>query len=241
MTAYFTIGGHSFSTYWTVFCVGVIGMLIMNCIRGRRYGWKAYKSLLFTIGVIFVSFLGAKLLYYIENPAVLMQNGIRVSGVSFFGAVFLVPVVMYGVCKVTKHSYDTVMDFLSPSLMLMLALLRIGCYISGCCGGCSLVFAGVYMERFPTQITECVCDLLILAGLLFYERFWDNEGRLYFFIMVYYGVIRFLIEFVRDTPKDWLYLSHGQWFSVISICIGGYVLHRLGRRDRKRQHKRSRR
>ena len=69
--------------------------------------------------------------------------------------------------------------------------------------------------------------------LTFYEKFWDNTGRLYFFIMVYYGVFRFFLEFLRNTPKDWIGFSHGQWFAIISVCVGGYMLYYLGKRDKK--------
>lgn len=210
-------------------------MLILNAVRGKKRGMKWYVPWALTIAVVAVSFLGAKILYYLENPSVLAGNGVKLGGVSFFGSVFLVPAVMLFLCRIWKMPYGRIMDFLSPSLMLMLATLRVGCWVSGCCGGISLVCAGVYVEKFPTQITECVCDLLIMGGLLFYERFWENEGRLYFFIMVYYGVVRFFLEFVRDTPKDWLYLSHGQWFAAFSVCIGGYMLARLGKLERKKK------
>lgn len=240
MLTSYTIMGYSFSTYWTSFFVGVLCMIIINLIRGKKLELKGYISFILTIAVVIISFLGAKILYYLENPSVLIRNGFQLGGVSFFGSVFLVPVLMYFICKIAKLSYYKVMDFLSPSLMIMLAVLRIGCLISGCCGGCAVTFAGIYVEKFPTQITECICDLLILSGLLFYERMWKNEGRLYFFIMVYYGVVRFFIEFLRDTPKDWLYMSHGQWFSIVSVCIGGYMLHKLGKLERKKNRSKRR-
>lgn len=72
-----------------------------------------------------------------------------------------------------------------------------------------------------------------MFGLLLYERFWKNQGRLYPFIMVYYGVFRFFLEFLRNTPKEWLGFSHGQWFAVASLAIGSYLLIRMGKKDRK--------
>ena len=240
MALHYKIGGYSFSTYWTVFFLGIVCMIIMNCIRAKKKTLKQYQSVLLTITVVLISFLGAKILYYMEQPKILLESGIRFGGVSFFGSVFLVPVIMMVICKKTKLSYHRTMDFLSPSLMLMLAILRVGCLISDCCGGTSVVFAGVYVEKFPTQITECVFDLLILAGILIYEKYWQKEGRLYYFIMVYYGIIRFFIEFLRDTPKDWFYMSHGQWFSIISVCAGGWMLRKIGRQERKKAYKANR-
>ena len=198
MAVSYTIGGHSFSTYWTIFLLGMVGMLVLNSFRCKKFHLKLYVSWILTILFVFSGFLGAKILFYIENPVALMESGLRLDGVSFFGTVFLVPLVMYLVCRMVKMHYGRVMDFLSPSFMLMIATLRMGCLVNGCCGGISLVFAGVYVKKFPTQITECVCDLLLLAGLLFYERFWEKEGRLYYFIMLYYGIIRFFC-----CPVQW--------------------------------------
>ena len=45
---------------------------------------------------------------------------------------------------------------------------------------------------------------------------------------------RFVIEFLRDTPKDWLKLSHGQWFSIIAV-IAGIVWLALKTRSAKAQ------
>lgn len=238
MLTSYKIGGYEFSLYWTVFFLGILLMFLMNLLRSRSYQLKLYVSIILTMLVVVVSFVGAKILYYIENPQQLIQNGITFGGVSFFGSVYLVPIVMCFICKKIRMPYDKVMDFLSPSLMLMLAVLRVGCLLSGCCGGISGYFAGFYVEKFPTQIVECIFDLMIMAGLFFYDKFWDNEGRLYYFIMVYYGIVRFMIEFVRDTPKDWFYMSHGQWFAIAAVSIGGYMLYHMGKMERKVKRKR---
>ena len=54
--------------------------------------------------------------------------------------------------------------------------------------------------------------------------------------MLLYGVLRFVVEFKRDTAKKPIALfhgqssqtafgmSHGQWFAIISVIIGGGVL-----------------
>ena len=228
----FDLLGLSLSVYWTVFALGVLGMLLLNVFRGKKKNTPVWQALLLTLLVIVVSFVGAKILYYIEEPHVLLAKGVRLDGVSFFGSVFFVPLAMLPIAKLCKKPYPVLMDFLSPSLMLMLAVLRIGCYLTGCCEG---VMVDAFGEsfRFPAQIVECVYDILLMFGLLLYERFWKNQGRLYPFIMVYYGVFRFFLEFLRNTPKEWLGFSHGQWFAVASLAIGSYLLIRMGKKDRK--------
>lgn len=229
----FTLFGVTLSVYWTVFALGVLGMLVLNAFRGKKKGYPIWQSLLLTVAVIIISFVGAKILYYMEEPQILMESGLRFAGVSFFGSVFLVPLAMWPVARLSKKGYHSLMDFLAPSLMLMLAVLRVGCFMTGCCEGVLVDYAGGSF-RFPAQLTECAYDVLLMIGLLLYERFWSNQGRLYPFIMVYYGAFRFLLEFLRNTPKEWLGFSHGQWFAVVSIGIGSYLLVRLGKIDRKK-------
>lgn len=233
MYPYFRVGGREFSTYWTVFLCGMILMFIWNLWRGKKKGKKLLSVFLATVYIIAVSLMGAKILYYIENISVLMERGIRLNGVSFFGSVFLTPLGVLLLCRLTGEKWRNMMDFYTPSLILMLAILRVGCFFSGCCGGTAVTLAGYDIAHFPAQLTECAGDLLILAGILLYEHFWKKTGRLYLFFLVYYGCMRFLLEFVRDTPKDWMGMSHGQWFSIISVAVGGYFLYSFGKKDRK--------
>ena len=77
---------------------------------------------------------------------------------------------------------------------------------------------------WPTQLMDGFGDMAILVFLLIAEArgFAKNKG--YSLFLISYGIIRFFLEFVRDTPKDWLGLSHGQWFSMAGIGIALLML-----------------
>ena len=81
-----------------------------------------------------------------------------------------------------------------------------------------------YSFQWPTQAMESIGDTGILLWLLEAERENRNRGQLYPMFLLSYGVLRFLIEFFRDTPKNWLWLSHGQWFSILAMLIALPVL-----------------
>ena len=100
----------------------------------------------------------------------------------------------------------------------MIGVMRFGCFLNGCCGG---IQAKIFGQRFqwPTQALESIGDFVILLWLLNLEENKETEGKLYPRFLLTYGILRFIIEFLRDTPKDWLYLSHGQWFSLIAVGI----------------------
>lgn len=233
MYPHIQIAGYDLSTYWLIFALGIFLMLGYNIHRSKKHRKKTAETVMMTLFLILTSLVGAKILYYMENISVLFEKGITLNGVSFFGSVFLTPLGVLLICKIRRKQWKTEMDFYTPSLILMLAVLRIGCFVSGCCGGKAVTLAGYQIAHFPTQLTECIGDLLILGGLLLYERFWTKKGRLYPFFLVYYGILRFILEFARDTKKDWMGMSHGQWFAVISVIVGGYLLCSFGKKERK--------
>ncbi len=190
-------------------------------------------ALIWTWIVVVISFLGAKLLYLAEGWQTLSTDGITFDGVSFFGAVFVLPVVLYGLCRRMRLPYAAFMDWVSPSLMCMLAVLRIGCWLSGCCGGITYQTGAYTTAVVPVQLMECVLNLMMAVILLVIEANEREPGFLYPSILLGYGAYRFLLEFVRDTPKNLLHLSNGQWLAVLSVILGLVFLRRLARRGKQ--------
>ena len=74
--------------------------------------------------------------------------------------------------------------------------------------------------RWPTQLLEGFGDIMILAALLYMEKRGNRKGLLYPVFLLAYGVMRFAIEFLRDTPKTMLFLSEGQWLALCGVAIG---------------------
>lgn len=227
MYSKFYIFSYSFSSYWAVFAVGLLLMAVMNVLRRKRMEFSRLRAVLFTVLICFLSLAGAKILFALENWQQFLDNGITLDGVSFFGAVFFLPSAMYFICRWRKVPYGAFMDYCAPSLMTMLAVLRIGCWLNGCCGGITIQTGAYAGTVVPVQIMECIGDLAILGVLLLVEWHYSGKGMLYPCILFLYGGLRFVLEFFRDTPKDWLYLSHGQWFSIVSAIAGVYFLRRI--------------
>lgn len=227
MHSSYIIFGYSVSSYWLMFGVGLLAMLVINCFRRKKMQYSIWKSLLCTVLVTFLGYAGAKLLYTAENIRTVMENGFHVGGLSFFGALYFIPFVVYLFKKITHKSFGQFMDYVSPGLIVFLAMMRVGCYLNGCCGGITYVRNDLVEAVVPTQLIECVADIAIFAVLLILEWQFEGKGLLYPFLMVFYGCVRFLLEFFRDTPKDWLYLSHGQWFAFLAVLAGWIVLKKI--------------
>jgi len=107
-------------------------------------------------------------------------------------------------------------------------VIRQGVYIRGCqVDYCSVLPQGV----FPTSFYESVVSLALFFALWAVRRRLTVPGSLFFVYALFTGLERFLIEFIRITPKHvflGLSLSQAQWISLGFIGIGlagtGYIL-----------------
>ncbi len=227
MLPYIHIGKLTISTYYTFMALGYVVMVVLMLLPKRRikYGIGPLKAVLFATAVLFVGILGCKLLFIVENIKQVRETGLTLSGFSFFGAALLVPLLMPVIGFAFRMKCVDSLDNSAINVLGMLGTIRIGCFLNGCCGG-TICTLGARHFHWPTQLLEAVCDFGILAWLLLLESRPNNRrGLLYPRFLISYGAVRFIIEFMRDTPKDWLGLSHGQWFSIVAVIAGiGWIL-----------------
>ena len=220
---YIHIGTLNISTYYTAMFLGFVVMVVLMVLPRRRaiYGLSIPKAVLYAFCVLVAGILGCKLLYVVENFKSVRQDGISFGGFSFYGAVLVVPLLVLLFRLPFRMSIGDAMDNAAVNILGMLGTIRIGCFLNGCCGGITGRI-GAKIFTWPTQLMEAVCDFGILAWLLVSESMPGRpaRGKLYPRFLVSYGIVRFIIEVLRDTPKDWLGLSHGQWFSIVAVIAG---------------------
>ena len=221
MLPYIYIGSLKISMYYLAMVLGYVAMVVLMLLPKRRalYRLSILNAVMFATAGLISGILGCKFLYVIENYKYVVKHGLKLGGFSFFGAALLGPLLMLLLSKPFKLSPAESLDNTAVCVVAMLGTIRIGCFCNGCCGG-RIFFFEHFDFSFPTQLIELACDALILVWLLRTEARPDNRGRLYGRFLLSYGIARFFIEFLRSTPKDWLGLSHGQWFSLIAIIAG---------------------
>lgn len=232
------IGQFGISTYYSAMFLGYVMMvvLMLSETRRKRLGIGRGKAFLFATAVLILGVLGCKILYILESLDEVRKVGISCGGFSFFGSVFLIPLLIVPIGKPLGLSGRDSLDSSAICILAMLATIRLGCFLNGCCGGRPIDIGGSSVT-FPTQIIECAFDCVILVYLLKCERKKKFRGYLYPIFLLLYGIVRFPIEILRDTPKDWLYLSHAQWFSLASIAVGLFFELRRRKQPVKRAEK----
>ena len=204
--------------YWFMLLCGFITTFIVSWFKSAKYEYSKIHALLLPIIFLAISFSGAKLLYIIENYHLFKANGLELSGVSLYGAIYLVLLLTPLAALITRKKILGMYDFFTPFGLILLAATRTGCFFNGCCGAVKM-WRGTTPIILPVQLMEVVCDLLILELCLYIEKKKPQKGYMYPMFMFFYGFCRFFLEFLRDTPKNLVYMSHGQVFSVIAIII----------------------
>lgn len=204
--------------YWFLMLCGFALTFAESLSKRERYGMSRAAAILLPVAFLATAYCGGKLLYIIENFSDFRRTGLSLDGMSLFGAVYLVLLLAPVAAWITKKKTAALYDYFTPFGLILLAATRTGCFCNGCCGAVKF-WHGVMPVILPVQLFEVVCDLLILEGCYAVERRYPEKGRMYPAFLLLYGTCRFLLEFLRDTPKDWLGLSHGQVFSLIAIAI----------------------
>ena len=187
-------------------------MLTLTLLRRKQYSLTVFSAICFPLVLLLCGISGAKLLFFIESGFT------SFGGMSFFGSVFLVLLLMplFGLMFRLKPLQS--LDACAPCVASIIAFMRFGCYCAKCCGGVLCTF-GTRSFRWPTQLIEGFGDMLILAVLLLLERRETKRGLLYPIFLLSYGSMRFVIEFLRDTPKNILGYSEGQWLALLAVAI----------------------
>ena len=204
--------------YWFLLLCGFIITLIVSWNRCEKYHINKIGAIVFPVLFLLIAYAGGKILYIVENYIQFKKSGLELDGMSLYGAIYLVLIAVPLIAICTKKRVLSMYDFFTPFGIILLACVRTGCFFNGCCGAIT-IWNETTPIILPVQLIEVVSDLLILELCFWIEKKYTFKGYMYPAFMLLYGVCRFLLEFLRDTPKDIAFLSHGQVFSLIGIVL----------------------
>lgn len=230
MLPYLEVGTISIATSHIAFLLGFLGMCFISWRRAERYRLARWQSAAFAVLLAAVGVAGVKLLYILENWQSVRSGGYI--GMSFFGAVYLVPLLMPLLGRIFRLRARETLDLCALCVAMMVGFMRMGCFMNGCCGGKLTEVFGLRF-RIPTQLFESIGDFVILSVLMDMEKKGAFKGRLYALFLIFYGILRFILEFMRTTEKSVLGMSNGQWFSALAVAAGLITVSALKRREER--------
>lgn len=158
------------------------------------------------------------------------------------------------------RAYLPVADYFVTAGALGHVIGRIGCWTEGCCHGAptGLPWGSVFYDRassippdllgvllHPTQLYEAFGEAVAAAVLIRWVLPGIRAGKYRYgtaFIgyILYYSILRFLIEFLRGDDRGvflWSFLSPSQWVSLAAGLVAAWVLKTRGVRETDPKHR----
>ena len=225
-------GPFTIYSYGLCIAIAFLAAIATAAARARRFGWGAENAYDTCLCAMIASLIGSRLFYVLESPWEFASAPWEVfmvwkGGLSYYGG--FIGAVVAGAVYLKKRRLGVAegFDLLIPSVSLVQAIGRIGCFFNCCCFGrvSDLPFAVTFPEGspaysyqlyeaciirpgsactlpvHPAQLYETLMDLGIFIALSCALSRKKYNGQVFLLYFVLYGAGRFALEFLRaDNP-----------------------------------------
>ena len=170
--------------------------------------------------------------YFVEAPVAFLLSG---SGWVWYGGVIGGAIAVLVWARQVGIPGLVIADVAAPALAIGLAIGRLGCQLAG--DGdygvpTDLPWGMSYPDGVvpttdrvhPTPIYELICYVAIFVVLWRQRHRGLPNGALIAQYLIYSGVARFAVEFLRRNPGWLVGLTTAQWMSIGSVAIGAWLL-----------------
>lgn len=246
----FHIGSIGVPSFFFMIMIGTLAAAFFASHMAKKEGADPVAMLDFGIIGIIASVFGARLFHIlVENPSYYWEKPIRVfyfweGGFVSIGA-FLASALGWIIYMRRRHLHPwRYLDAAVTAVPIIIFFVRAGCLLVGCCYGKPTDFsihltfndpnsvAGYFHlgeELHATQIYFMVNAVIMWGVVLWTYRHRMFYGQVLAVFMIYEGISRFFIEFLRGDEDRGLWfakvLSTGQIVMILTL-IGGIVLWR---------------
>lgn len=178
----------------------------------------------------------AELVLVLEHPGSIFV--LTDGGLSFHGglAAGIVSGILY--CRFRGIDRWLMADLAAPYIALGYSIVRIGCFLRGCCYGVATDVPWALpaselddIPRHPTQLYSSALSLLLFIYLCSRRNHSGFKGMLMFQYVFLYSLVRFAVEFVREGERLALGLTLAQWVSlgvaVVALALTGLLSYRF--------------
>ncbi len=244
----FRIGNLTISSFGLMmalcFLVGYFVIMMEAKRRGLNDKLVSNMFLAAMVGGI----VGAKLLYVFENVPISeilrnpLDNLLSRGGLTYYGGFFGALILVWLIAYKNKMSMWSVGDLAAPALPLAYAIGRVGCFLVGDDYGVpsNLPWAIAFPKGLPpttvpvhpTQLYEIIIMLAVFSFIWSIRKKEKPFGWLFSVYLIFAGLERFLIEFIRSTTQSPIPgLSVAQLMAIALVVIGTaklYGIHASG-------------
>lgn len=244
MFPYFQIFGRTIYMYGIMAVIGILVAGYFICRQVKKRGLDDNDAIIFLLIVIGGVFIGSHILYAITNIdkfyLITKINSFEtfkdimfylLGGSVFYGGLIGGAIAGIIYLKIKKINIPIYLDICAVAVPLFHGIARIGCFCAGCCYGIESKIGFVYthsleeaangVRRFPVQLLECACNLILALILYQLLKRGKMKNKLLCFYLMGYAVIRFSDEFLRgDTIRGFIFgISTSQFISLIVFFL----------------------
>ena len=248
----FRIGGFTLYSYGLMLLLAFLIGIYMTERRAKRRGIDPKKISDLALWILIGAVIGSRLLYVALHWEEFSSDPIEIiafwrgglAGLMLFGG--FLGGFLSGLLYVKKQRLPLLkmMDLVAPALAFGLFLVRIGCFLNGCCFGKPSSFGIIFPphcaagytfpgERLhPTQLDTSLAGLIIFFTLLKIEKRKPKPGALFGTYLILHAGFRFGIDFIRYYENS-ANLWTNQIISLALVAVGiMLVLRRVGKSKR---------
>lgn len=216
------------------------GMVVAYFEMGRR-GLEKNRIFDLAFWIILVALLGGRLLYALEHWSIFFASPLDIvklwhGGMSVYGGLIGGAIGGIGYLKYHKLNLWQYIDAIIFSLPLGLFLGRIGCFLIHDHPGIKTNFS--LAVAYPDGARHDLGLYLSLNGLILFVIFLILRRKKFFdgfyavFFMLWYGLARFLLDFLRASDISgadprYFGLTLAQYLSLVLVFSGFYLLFTL--------------
>lgn len=229
--------------YGVMAAIAAIAAYELMCANRKYAGISKDQAASLTFYCVLLGgVIGARIFYVMLNWEIYAKRGwlsifrIDQGGLVFYGGFFLAAALVVLYARRHKLSMIAVLDVMAPALAIGHAIARIGCFLQGCCYGAATECAlGVHFPLesgigggeavHPVQLYESAANLA-LGIVLFVLVRKARRGVALSAYIVGYGILRFLLEFLRGDAERgvWGTFSTSQIVCLVLIPLGVLLL-----------------
>jgi len=237
-------------TYGVMMAIGFLSSyyLIKYDLERRHIGTDSDADWIVFIGMI-AGVIGAKLAYLLtEADHFSIKGFFSGAGLTWHGGLILASLSIFGYILAKKMPFWATLDVLAPELATGYGFGRIGCQLAGdgdyglhCATNlpwplCMSYPHGVVPTMdivYATPMYETIGSFILFGFLWAIRKRLKHPGVLFGIYLVFAGIMRFAVEFIRQTesrPYRFWHLRDAQLIALAELVIGlalwAYMAHR---------------
>lgn len=230
----FKFGTFSIYAWGFTLSLAILFGTLLAMKLAKRIGIESDRILDLAIVLVVGGIVGARLFYVIVyEPARYIREPLQIfalwnGGLVYYGA--LIGGFIAGIIYVVKKQlpFWKLADVVAPPLALGYGIVRIGCFMNGCCYGkptnsiIGVVFP--YLEgapsldeiaRYPTQLFSSAFGFILFGILLYLWKKKKFDGQVFLSFLILYAVERFIVEMYRENLMVFANITVSQLVSVL--------------------------